>query len=312
MIPKGGCKLRRFDGQPEGEERLLALLRCTGGHVGALHLRQLPAALDLAALFAHLPGCAALAALRPALLPWQPVLPRARATSLTGWLGSSGRRELARARASSHAGGAVFPLQQHRMHMCSMHRAVWLGAGCWQPQCFLFWADRGTAAAQMPMVPRRLRALALVYGRRAVSMDYERALFGMRLAACRALAQVHAPPSFHACGLIPVLDLQPLIPKSRSQHLAHPTEIYVPATRAPSACGARRRSTAAHAVQALPSAPNLARLDLSGNLLEDDKARLLADGLARAHVTHLSLAHNRARPNTREAPASSSSTSCAS
>ena len=58
-----------------------------------------------------------------------------------------------------------------------------------------------------------------------------------------------------------------------------------------------------HAAQALPGAPNLARLDLSGNLLEDDKARLLADGLARARVTHLSLAHNRARLTLREAPA---------
>ena len=49
----------------------------------------------------------------------------------------------------------------------------------------------------MRMVQRRLRALTLVCGRRAVGMDYERALFGMRLAACRALAQVRAPPSFH-------------------------------------------------------------------------------------------------------------------
>jgi len=47
--------------------------------------------------------------------------------------------------------------------------------------------------------------------------------------------------------------------------------------------------------QALATAPCLARLDLSGNLLEDDKARLLAGGLARARVTHLCLAHNRAR-----------------
>ncbi|KAK9834878.1 hypothetical protein WJX81_005732 [Elliptochloris bilobata] len=126
--------LEAFDGESAGEERLLALLRCTGGHVRALALHQLPLHLDLAALFQHLPG---------------------------------------------------------------------------------------------------LTSLALVYGRRAVGVDYERALFGMRLAACRALAQ------------------------------------------------------------ALPSAPGLARLDLSGNLLEDDKARLLADGLARSRVTHLSLAHNR-------------------
>ena len=62
-------------------------------------------------------------------------------------------------------------------------------------------AGRNTAAASKPMVQRRLRALALVYGRRAVSMDYERALFGMRLAACRALAQVHAlPDSLFTCG----------------------------------------------------------------------------------------------------------------
>ena len=53
------CKARRFDGEPTGEERLLALLRVTGGHVRALALRQLPVALDLAALFQHLPGCAA-------------------------------------------------------------------------------------------------------------------------------------------------------------------------------------------------------------------------------------------------------------
>ena len=37
---------------------------------------------------------------------------------------------------------------------------------------------------------RRLRALVLVYGRQALSMNYDRALFGMRLAACRALVQV--------------------------------------------------------------------------------------------------------------------------
>lgn len=36
---------------------------------------------------------------------------------------------------------------------------------------------------------RRLNALSLVYGQRAVRMDYDRALFGMRLAACRALSQ---------------------------------------------------------------------------------------------------------------------------
>lgn len=36
----------------------------------------------------------------------------------------------------------------------------------------------------------RLTALTLVYGQRAVRMDYNRALFGMRLAACRALSQV--------------------------------------------------------------------------------------------------------------------------
>lgn len=47
--------------------------------------------------------------------------------------------------------------------------------------------------------------------------------------------------------------------------------------------------------QALAAAPGLVRLDLSGNLLEDDKARLLAGGLARARVNHLSLSHNRVR-----------------
>ena len=51
----------------------------------------------------------------------------------------------------------------------------------------------------------------------------------------------------------------------------------------------------ADCVQALAAAPGLVRLDLSGNLLEDDKARLLAGGLARARVTHLSLSHNRVR-----------------
>lgn len=51
----------------------------------------------------------------------------------------------------------------------------------------------------------------------------------------------------------------------------------------------------ADSVQALVAAPGLVRLDLSGNLLEDDKARLLAGGLARARVTHLSLSHNRVR-----------------
>ena len=69
---QGVCQLRRFNGQPDGEERLLALLRCTGGHVRALQLQQLPVALDLAALFEHLPGCAALGFLRPVLLPRQP------------------------------------------------------------------------------------------------------------------------------------------------------------------------------------------------------------------------------------------------
>ncbi len=60
------------------------------------------------------------------------------------------------------------------------------------------------------------------------------------------------------------------------------------------ACGLSPVSGAGGA-QALATAPCLARLDLSGNLLEDDKARLLASGLARARVTHLCLAHNRAR-----------------
>ncbi len=36
---------------------------------------------------------------------------------------------------------------------------------------------------------RRLAALALAYGQRAVRMGYDRALFGMRLAACRTLSQ---------------------------------------------------------------------------------------------------------------------------
>ena len=36
---------------------------------------------------------------------------------------------------------------------------------------------------------RRLVALALAYGQRAVRMGYDRALFGMRLAACRTLSQ---------------------------------------------------------------------------------------------------------------------------
>ena len=50
------AKMRRFDGEPASEERLLALLRCTGGHVRALALQQLPVHLDLAAVFQHLPG----------------------------------------------------------------------------------------------------------------------------------------------------------------------------------------------------------------------------------------------------------------
>ena len=49
-------KERRFDGTPASEERLLAVLRVTGGHVRKLALRQLPVQLDLAALLQHLPG----------------------------------------------------------------------------------------------------------------------------------------------------------------------------------------------------------------------------------------------------------------
>ena len=55
-------------------------------------------------------------------------------------------------------------------------------------------------------------------------------------------------------------------------------------------------SDQADSAQALAAAPGLVRLDLSGNLLEDDKARLLAGGLACARITHLSLSHNRVRP----------------
>ena len=51
-----GTQARRFDGEPASEERLLAVLRVTGGHVRALALRQLPVQLDLAALLQHLPG----------------------------------------------------------------------------------------------------------------------------------------------------------------------------------------------------------------------------------------------------------------
>ena len=58
--------------------------------------------------------------------------------------------------------------------------------------------------------------------------------------------------------------------------------------------GMKANSTGARA-QALPLAPGLVQLDLSGNLLEDDKAHLLACGLAQSRITRLCLAHNRVR-----------------
>ena len=307
MTSRRACNIHRFNGEPAGEERLLALLRCTGGHVRALQLHQLPVMLDLAALFEHLPGCAALAPLRPApALVALACMLRSHNVSWTGWLGISSRREVAGSAGAEQSSRAGFSVFLRRLHVCFTHSGVDVGDG---HPVELVGAGRNTAAASKPMVQRRLRALALAYGRRAVSMDYERALFGMRLAACRALAQVHAlPDSLFTCGSYGFQGAAGCVDWGFAS-VAKVTGTEPPVAACGSSAGLRHcarvvelgATLSAQAVQALPAAPGLARLDLSGNLLEDDKARLLADGLTRARVTHLSLAHNRACPTTRHA-----------
>lgn len=47
----------------------------------------------------------------------------------------------------------------------------------------------------------------------------------------------------------------------------------------------------------------LAHLDLTGNLIDDNRARLLSAGLANNHtITHLCLAHNKVRASTAQLP----------
>lgn len=77
-------------------------------------------------------------------------------------------------------------------------------------------------------------SLTLCYGLRNVGMEYERALFGMKLCDCRSLARV------------------------------------------------------------LERTETLTYLDLSCNMLDDDKARMVASGLVdNISVTHLNLSHNK-------------------
>ena len=79
-----------------------------------------------------------------------------------------------------------------------------------------------------------LTTLGLTYGMRNVGMDYDRSLFGMKLADCRSLAKC----------------------LERSEVLTY--------------------------------------LDLRGNLLDDDRVRMVASGLVdNLSVTHLDLSHNR-------------------